>query len=82
MKKLTVLPDDASFQDFNEHQEANTFNSVQFIGNKQLDVGGKIRERSLIIFRFGDRIRAMTVTANDGFVRAARQQVRCSYVKC
>lgn len=40
-----------------------------------LPIGGKVKERSFIIFTFGDRIQAITVTANDGFVRAAKQQV-------
>lgn len=51
------------------------FSNIQFTSNKVLQLGGKIRERSLIIFTFGDRIQAVTVTANDGFVRAAKQQV-------
>lgn len=78
LKRLTVLPDDASFKDIDTNEdvveEQTTLNSNQFNGD-ELEVGGKIRERSLIIFRFGDRIRAMTVTANDGFVRAAKQKV-------
>lgn len=75
LERITVLPDDATAMDTNENDEANdVFNSVQFTSDKHLEVGGKIRERSLIIFKFGDRIQAVTATANDGFVRAARQQ--------
>lgn len=40
-----------------------------------LTVRGHIRLRSKIIFNFGHRIKALTVSANDGFVRAALQQV-------
>ncbi|KAJ0178945.1 hypothetical protein K1T71_005720 [Dendrolimus kikuchii] len=41
---------------------------------KNLKVQGHVRKRSKIIFNFGHRIKALTVSANDGFVRAARQQ--------
>lgn len=76
LERLTVLPDDATVKDTVEFEgDSDVFNNVQFTPNKTLEVGGKIRERSLIIFKFGDRIQAVTVTANDGFVRAARQQV-------
>lgn len=37
-------------------------------------VGGKIKPRSLQIFAFGLRHEAVTVTSNEGFVRAARMQ--------
>lgn len=47
---------------------------MQYSPDKILAIRGKIRERSLIVFTFGDRIQAVTVTANDGFVRAAKQQ--------
>ncbi|KAB0801949.1 hypothetical protein PPYR_04135 [Photinus pyralis] len=75
LSKLIVLPDNATASD-TEGTNANLicFSSVQFSSNKVLNVGGKIRERSLIIFKFGDRIQAVTVTSNDGFVRAAKQQ--------
>lgn len=76
IEKITVLPDTATALDTSEI-DANDeiFNNVQFTNDKVLQAGGKIRERSLIIFTFGDRIQAVTVTANDGFVRAAKQQV-------
>ncbi|XP_022908756.1 UPF0415 protein C7orf25 homolog [Onthophagus taurus] len=72
LEMITVLPDDAT----NDDIEANCgFNSViQYSGETLLEIGGKIRERSLQIFSFGDRIRAVTVTSNDGFVRAAKQK--------
>ena len=34
----------------------------------------KIKERSLAIFGTGDHLKVLTVTANSGFVRAARGQ--------
>ncbi len=37
-----------------------------------LDATGRIRERSRAIFGTGDRLGVITVTANGGFVRAAR----------
>lgn len=74
LSKLIVLPDDATAADCEEGASPN-FNSIQFTPNKELQIGGKIKERSLIIFLFGDRIQAITVTANDGFVKAAKQQV-------
>ncbi|XP_062534299.1 UPF0415 protein C7orf25 homolog [Armigeres subalbatus] len=37
-------------------------------------VGGKIKPRSLQIFAFGLRHEAITVTSNEGFVRAAKMQ--------
>ncbi|KAM3960996.1 UPF0415 protein C7orf25 homolog [Aphomia sociella] len=41
---------------------------------KNLKVRGHVRTRSKIIFNFGHRLKALTVSANEGFVRAARQQ--------
>lgn len=41
---------------------------------KYLKVRGHVRLRSKIIFNFGHRIKALTVSANEGFVRAALQQ--------
>ncbi|CAH2014290.1 unnamed protein product [Acanthoscelides obtectus] len=73
--RLTVLPDNANCKMTSEndnHQEL--FNKVQYTEQKALDIGGKIKQRSLTIFTFGDRIQAVTVTANDGFVRSAKQQ--------
>lgn len=40
----------------------------------ELKVGGRIKPRSLKIFAFGMQQRAVTVTSNEGFVRAARMQ--------
>lgn len=47
----------------------------------ELKVKGRIRLRSKIVFNFGQRVRALTVSANEGFVRAAKQQVNneCTY---
>ncbi|XP_069702933.1 UPF0415 protein C7orf25 homolog isoform X2 [Periplaneta americana] len=39
-----------------------------------LKLGGKIKQRSLAVFSTGDAMKAVTVTANEGFVRAARSQ--------
>ncbi|KAF5270430.1 hypothetical protein FQR65_LT05618 [Abscondita terminalis] len=72
LKNIIVLPDNATSVDTNLKETED--NNVQLPSNKILEVGGKIRERSLTIFKFGDRIQAVTVTANDGFVRAAKQQ--------
>ncbi|KAL1505890.1 hypothetical protein ABEB36_005344 [Hypothenemus hampei] len=75
LKRIKVLPDTATYKDTDEGMETNDiFNQVQLTPDKNLKVGGKIRQRSLTIFLFGDRIQAVTVTSNDGFVRAARQQ--------
>lgn len=41
----------------------------------QLKLGGKIKQRSLAVFGTGDALRAVTVSANEGFVRAAKCQV-------
>ncbi|XP_018564750.1 UPF0415 protein C7orf25 homolog [Anoplophora glabripennis] len=74
LERLVVLPDDADYRSTSENDQFNeVFNKVQYT-NDSLKVGGKIRQRSLTIFTFGDRIRAVTVSANEGFVRAARQQ--------
>ncbi|XP_050297157.1 UPF0415 protein C7orf25 homolog isoform X2 [Anthonomus grandis grandis] len=78
LKRVTVLPDNATCKDTAEGKaDSDIFNQIQFTANKSLAVGGKIRQRSLTIFMFGDRIQAITVTSNDGFVRAARQQFSC-----
>ncbi|KAK5649905.1 hypothetical protein RI129_000934 [Pyrocoelia pectoralis] len=75
LAQLIVLPDNATASDTEKiNANDNCFSSVQLSANKILQVGGKIRERSLIIFKFGDRIQAVTITSNDGFVRAAKQQ--------
>lgn len=73
--RLIVLPDTATAHDTIEGSLDNEiFHNVQYSADKILQIQGKIRERSLIVFTFGDRIQAVTVTANDGFVRAAKQQ--------
>ncbi|XP_059056722.1 UPF0415 protein C7orf25 homolog, partial [Achroia grisella] len=41
---------------------------------RNLKVRGHVRLRSKIVFNFGHRMKALTVSANEGFVRAARQQ--------
>ncbi|XP_026496885.2 UPF0415 protein C7orf25 homolog isoform X1 [Vanessa tameamea] len=41
---------------------------------QNLKVRGHVRLRSKIIFNFGHRLKALTVSANEGFVRAAAQQ--------
>lgn len=75
LSRIKVLPDNTKMEDFEEDKEIRAlFNNVQFTLDKSLNIGGKIRERSLTIFKFGDNIRAVTVTANEGFVRAAKQQ--------
>ncbi|XP_022239913.1 UPF0415 protein C7orf25 homolog isoform X2 [Limulus polyphemus] len=38
---------------------------------------GRMRQRSQVIFGTGDSIQAVTVTANQGFVRAAKAQIFC-----
>lgn len=80
LNRIIVLPDNATTTKstlFNEvnNSEHQLLKNVQFTSHKRLPLGGKVKERSLIIFTFGDRIGAVTVTANDGFVRAAKQQV-------
>lgn len=85
LQRLTVLPDNADFHDTMQQDDlGEIFNKGQYTDEKILNVGGKIKKRSLIVFSFGDRIQAVTVTANDGFVRAAKQQVRRfqRYEKC
>ncbi|KAK4883613.1 hypothetical protein RN001_006932 [Aquatica leii] len=74
LKQISVLPDNATVQDTQDVNLNERTNNVQLLPSKSLEVGGKIRERSLTIFKFGDRIQAVTVTANDGFIRAAKQQ--------
>lgn len=41
----------------------------------RLKLGGKIKQRSLAVFSTGDALRAVTVSANEGFIRAAKCQV-------
>lgn len=40
----------------------------------KLSTNGKVKPRSVIIFGTGDQLRAVTTTANDGFLRAAKNQ--------
>ena len=40
-----------------------------------LRVCGKLKQRSVTIFGTGHAMQALTVTANEGFVRAAKNQV-------
>lgn len=44
----------------------------------QLRLGGKIKDRSRLVFATGENMKSITVSANEGFVRAARMQVRIS----
>ena len=39
-----------------------------------LKTGGKVRERSKVIFGTGDYLKVVTVSANSGFTRAAQSQ--------
>ncbi|KAJ8680265.1 hypothetical protein QAD02_016052 [Eretmocerus hayati] len=39
-----------------------------------LGLGGKIKERSRLVFASGENLKSITVSANEGFVRAARMQ--------
>ena len=51
----------------------------------RLKLGGKIKQRSLAVFSTGDALRAVTVSANEGFVRAAKCQVirvLCHHIVC
>ncbi|CAB0029704.1 unnamed protein product [Trichogramma brassicae] len=44
----------------------------------ELSLGGKIKERSRLVFATGENFKSITVSANEGFVRAARMQgVEC-----
>ncbi|XP_045493814.1 UPF0415 protein C7orf25 homolog [Colias croceus] len=59
-EKLTIYDDDYGGQ--NDYPREN------------LKVRGNVRLRSKTVFNFGHRIKAITVSANEGFVRAAMQQ--------
>lgn len=41
----------------------------------KLSQNGKVKPRSIVIFGTGDQMKAVTTTANDGFLRAAKNQV-------
>ena len=46
---------------------------------------GKIKQRSLAVFSTGDALTAVTVSANEGFIRAAKCQVirvLCHHIVC
>ncbi|KAG7210012.1 hypothetical protein KM043_011592 [Ampulex compressa] len=44
-----------------------------------LSLGGKIKNRSRLVFATGENMRSITVSANEGFVRAARMQgIECA----
>lgn len=47
---------------------------------EQLNLGGKIKDRSRLVFASGESMKSITVSANEGFVRAARMQVLDLYV--
>ncbi|CAH2991568.1 unnamed protein product [Chilo suppressalis] len=57
---ITVFPDD--------------YNGPDDYPRRTLKVRGHVRLRSKIIFNFGHRLKCLTVSANEGFVRAAMQQ--------
>ncbi|CAH0386342.1 unnamed protein product [Bemisia tabaci] len=58
----------------------NLINSIQVVPNTPtakamaLEKRGKIKTRSINIFGTGDSLGAMTVTANNGFIRSAQSQ--------
>lgn len=41
----------------------------------ELRLGGRIKDRSRLVFATGENMQSITVSANEGFVRAARMQV-------
>ncbi|EFN77537.1 UPF0415 protein C7orf25 homolog isoform X2 [Harpegnathos saltator] len=46
---------------------------------EKLRLGGKIKDRSRIVFATGENMKSITVSANEGFVRAARMQgIECT----
>lgn len=42
---------------------------------RTLPIGGRIKDRSRLVFATGENMKSITVSANEGFVRAARMQV-------
>ncbi|XP_026322320.1 UPF0415 protein C7orf25 homolog [Hyposmocoma kahamanoa] len=52
----------------------DNFGGLDDYPRQNLKVRGHVRLRSKIIFNFGHRMKALTVSANEGFVRAAKQQ--------
>ncbi|KAL7293947.1 hypothetical protein TKK_0012528 [Trichogramma kaykai] len=69
----------------NEKKRANELiNTVKIVNDipqgrvMELSLGGKIKERSRLVFATGENFKSITVSANEGFVRAARMQgVEC-----
>ncbi|XP_076680446.1 UPF0415 protein C7orf25 homolog [Andrena cerasifolii] len=61
-------------------------NRVRIVGDittgrimERLSLGGKIKDRSRLVFATGEYMKAITVSANEGFVRAARMQgIECT----
>lgn len=47
---------------------------------EKLSLGGKIKDRSRLVFATGENMKSITVSANEGFVRAARMQVLVFYI--
>ncbi|KAK2588978.1 hypothetical protein KPH14_001828 [Odynerus spinipes] len=46
---------------------------------ERLSLGGKIKDRSRLVFATGESMKSITVSANEGFVRAARMQgIECT----
>ncbi|XP_076161388.1 UPF0415 protein C7orf25 homolog [Ptiloglossa arizonensis] len=46
---------------------------------QKLSLGGKIKDRSRLVFATGENMKSITVSANEGFVRAARMQgIECT----
>nr|XP_033187543.1 UPF0415 protein C7orf25 homolog [Bombus vancouverensis nearcticus] len=46
---------------------------------EKLNLGGKIKDRSRLVFATGEDMKSITVSANEGFVRAARMQgIECT----
>lgn len=63
ISKLKILPD-ITTDEQNELQQLS-----------KLSINGKIKPRSFQIFSFGMYHKAITVSSNEGFVRAAKMQV-------
>lgn len=63
IETLTVLPDLTAEEE------------TQIPGHSKLSISGQIKARSLNVFLFGIFHQAITVTSNEGFMRAARMQV-------
>lgn len=68
LETVTILPD------LNECEENLVWSE------QKLQMGKKIQKRSYKIFTFGIYHKALTVSANKGFIEAARMQV-CSMIR-